>query len=201
MTDAANVVRGANRGSEFRPHDDHYNTPREASVPFIRVAWLPETVWEPACGEGALSKVLEDHGHSVISTTLFDRGYGTTGVNFLACKDLMASAIVTNPPFAIIDEFVVHALRLNPDVLAIFAKTKFVEGADRYREIHSRRPFSVQYQFIERIRFFAGDTPIADQPGWNTEAFAWFVWLKGWNRDPITRWLHRDDGLQGDMFA
>ena len=161
---------------------------------------LPGVVWEPACGEGALSRVLEEHGHDVISTNLVDRGYGTAGINFLETRELRARAIVTNPPFAIIDDFVAHALSLRPDILAIFAKTKFLEGSSRYGSVHARTPFSVMYQFIERITFFAGDTPTEDQPGRNTEAFAWFVWLKDWKREPVVRWLSRDDGRQGDLF-
>jgi len=189
-----------NRASKWRPADDHYNTPRAAIVPFVRAALLPDHIWEPACGEGAISKVLEEHGHTVTSTTLVDRGYGRPSVNFLECRELLAPVIVTNPPFGIIDEFVDHALSLNPDVLAIFARTKFVEGASRYGQIHARRPFSAIYQFIERIKFFAGDIAESEQPGWNTEAFAWFVWIRNWRREPVFRWLSRDDGLQHDMF-
>lgn len=195
-----NTVIGVNRGSEYRPDDDHFNTPRMGSVPFIRTAALPDLIWEPCCGEGAISTVLEEHGHTVVSTTLQDRGYGKTGVNFLECKELLAPAIVTNPPYNILDDLVKHALSLKPDLLALLLRTKFVEGADRYRDTHGPRPFSIMYQFIERIKFYAGDTPMEDQPGWNTEAFCWFVWVKGWRREPVVRWLSRDDGLQGDMF-
>lgn len=185
------------RKSKWRPTDDHYNTPREASVPFIRTAQLPDQIWEPCAGEGALSQVLIEHGHQVISTTLVDRGYGTPGRNFLLEKTLLAPAIVTNPPFVILDEVILHALSLNPDYLAILCKTRVIETADRYRDILSRRPPSIIYQFIERITFFAGDIPEEDQPGWNTEMFCWAVWIKNWRREPVIRWLTRDDGLQG----
>jgi len=33
-------------------------------------------IWEPACGDGAISRVLEAAGYQVISTDLIDRGYG-----------------------------------------------------------------------------------------------------------------------------
>ena len=33
-------------------------------------------VWECACGEGHISKVLESHGYNVVSTDLVYRGYG-----------------------------------------------------------------------------------------------------------------------------
>lgn len=201
----------ANRASKWRPDDDHYNTPAEAVVPFARAFLKRSTfirrrfkgripVWEPACGEGAISKVLQRFGCDVISTTLIDRGYGETGKDFMLARTLRAPIIITNPPFGILDEFVAHAISLKPEILAIFMRSKFKEGADRYRLIHSRTPHSIEYQFIERVVFFAGDTPIADQPGWNTEAFSWFVWLRGWNGEPVTRWLSTRDGSHPDLF-
>lgn len=157
-------------------------------------------VWEPACGEGAISKVLELFGCDVVSTTLVDRGFGETGRDFFAERKARKPIILTNPPFACDDEFVSHALSLDPDVLCLFLRSKFKEGRDRYREIHSQRPFSIEYQFIERVVFFAGDVPIERQPGWNNESFAWYVWIKGWDGEPVTRWLSIRDGAHPDLF-
>jgi hypothetical protein len=199
------------RASKWRPDDDHYNTPVDAIIPFIRGFLRRSTfvrrrfkdrlpIWEPACGEGAMSKVLLAHGCDVESTTLMDRGYGETGTDFFGEKRLRKRIIMTNPPFTCIDEFVLKALAFDPDVLAIFARSKFKEGAERFRTIHSRQPYTIEYQFIERIVFFAGDMPLEDQPGWNTEAFSWFVWLKGNTAEPITRWLSKRDGSHPDLF-
>ena len=33
---------------------------------------LPQTIWEPACGPGAIVRVLRDAGHRVIATDLVD---------------------------------------------------------------------------------------------------------------------------------
>ena len=55
-------------------------------------------IWEPACGDGAMSRILEAAGHTVISTDLVDRGYGRGGHDFLADHETMADHIVTNPP-------------------------------------------------------------------------------------------------------
>jgi hypothetical protein len=45
---------------------------------------LPKGIWEPCCGDGAMARVLEAHGHHVVATDLVDRGYGETGRGFLA---------------------------------------------------------------------------------------------------------------------
>jgi hypothetical protein len=189
-----------NRSSEFRPVDDHYATPRQAVYPLVRHLALPKRIWEPACGEGHIASVLTEYGYDVEATNLVDRGYGESGVDFLAEKKARASCIVTNPPFSLAEEFIEHALRLGVDLAIFFLSIKKLAGADRYRRIMGPTPPCLVLCFIERIKFFAGDTPQEDQPGWNTEDFAWFVWRKGFVGKPTVDWLSRDDGLQADLF-
>ena len=45
----------------------------------LRRVRLPNGIWEPCCGDGAMARVLESHGHRVVGTDLVDRGYGETG--------------------------------------------------------------------------------------------------------------------------
>lgn len=185
-----------NRASAFRSDDDFYETPESATRALLRAGVLPQRVWEPACGAGAISRVLIAAGHNVISTTLADRGYGAAGVDFLRCPWLLAPAIVTNPPFSLADEFVEHALSLRPDTAAFFLRLKHLEGRARFDATYRRGALWRVYVFIERVKFFAGDVDSADQPGWNTEAFAWFVWRDGFDGDPTIRWLSRDAGAE-----
>lgn len=185
-----------NRSSIFRGEDDFFATPPEATRALLRANVLPTRVWEPACGEGHISDVLKAAGHSVVSTTLRDQGYGAHGVDFLRCQWLLAPAIITNPPFRLADEFVAHALSLAPDVVAMFLRLKYLEGRTRFDTIHSRAPLAHVLVFIERIKFFSGEVDAEDQPGWNTEAFAWFVWKRGHVGAPTIGWLSRDGGVE-----
>jgi hypothetical protein len=189
-----------NRSSKFRPADDHYPTPLEAVYPLVRHLALPRRIWEPACGEGHIARVLEEYGYHVEATNLVDRGYGTTGIDFLQTRKALASCIVTNAPFSLDEEFIEHALHLGVDLAVFFLPLKKLAGAGRYRRINGPTPPCLVLAFIERIRFFAGDTPEEEQPGWNTEDFAWFVWRKGFRGKPTVDWLSRDDGLQSDLF-
>lgn len=120
------------------------------------------------------------------------RLYGNVGVDFLLEIGRRADCIVTNPPFKIADEFILHALDLGVDTGAMFLRTKFLEGATHHRKLHSRFPPARIFQFIERIKFYGGDTPKEDRPGWNTEAFAWFIWRRGYAGSPAVQWVHRD---------
>jgi len=75
-------VRGIIPDKANRERDDFYPTPPAGTRALLEVESFTGPIWEPACGDGAISKVLESAGHQVISTDLIDRGYGTGGGRF-----------------------------------------------------------------------------------------------------------------------
>lgn len=99
------------------PHD-YYPTPPEGTRALLSVERFAGPIWEPACGDGAISKVLAAHGYNVVSTDLIQRSYGIGSVNFLTETTTRARNIVTNPPYGsgLADAFVQHALRLTAPV-------------------------------------------------------------------------------------
>jgi len=93
------------------PHE-FYPTPPEATRALLSVESFDGAIWEPACGEGAISAELASGGYSVVSTDLINHGYGTPQVDFLAQTRPRAKHIVTNPPygFGLADRFITRAL-------------------------------------------------------------------------------------------
>ncbi len=83
-----------------------------ALIPVLHEIGWPNQVWENACGAGHISKELLAAGFKVKSTNLTDRGYGMIGVNFLSQEKAIAPSIVTNPPFSLADDFLVHAITM-----------------------------------------------------------------------------------------
>src|ERR1700674_3667292 len=81
---AALSTRPSDTEIVFRADPDFYPTPPEAVRALLSVEQFDGTIWEPACGYGAISRELEAHGHSVVSTDLIDRGYGQSGSDFLS---------------------------------------------------------------------------------------------------------------------
>lgn len=116
--------------------DDFYETPEEATRALLAHETLPHRLWEPACGKGAIARLLIEAGHDVVSTDLADRGYGQSGIDFLMEHSAPdgVEAIVTNPPFKLADEFVRHGLRLVPRVVMLL-RLAYLEGAGR-ADIH-----------------------------------------------------------------
>lgn len=94
---------------------EFYPTPPSATRALLDAVSFTGDVWEPACGEGHISKVLQDAGYRVVSTDFAECwGYGETGRDFLAEATPLARNIITNPPYGkgLADAFIKHALSL-----------------------------------------------------------------------------------------
>ena len=77
-------------GPDFLP------TPAWATHALIDNERFSGDIWECACGDGAMSRVLENAARTVVSSDLYDRGYGEIGHDFLKSQR-KADNIVTNP--------------------------------------------------------------------------------------------------------
>jgi len=164
---------------------DYFPTPRWATFALIDNERFDGDIWECACGDGAMSKVLEETGQKVISSDLYRRGYGEAGVDFLKTKR-SADNIVTNPPYNSAEGFVSAGVRLARRKFALLLRLAFLEGANRAKTIFSQSPPSRVWVFSERITFY----PTGVQPkGSGTTAYAWFVWDKDATGPTELRWI------------
>jgi predicted RNA methylase len=154
-----------------REEADFYATPAWVTEALLKRVRLRGPVWEPCCGTGAMSQVLIAHGYEVVSTDIADRGYGTPGIDFLACADVPGGcrALVTNPPYGdggshraqersptAMLEFLRHALELTRSVqgqLALLVRFQWIAG-QRAAAVLSSAPFSAVVVLTRRIRWF-----------------------------------------------
>lgn len=159
-----------------REKDDFYRTPPVATRDLImrERTNIPAKVWEPACGDGAISKVLADDGWQVVSTDLVDRGFGEARRDFLMEGKALADGIVTNPPFKLADAFIQHAIALHVPYVAIFQRLAWLEGVKRRDVLYRPHPPARVYVFSARITLWRGDEESPGKGG--AIPFAWFVW-------------------------
>src|SRR5262245_1042218 len=123
---------------------DLYETPPCATRALLHFERdrIPHRIWEPACGPGAISRLLEAKGFEVRSSDLFDYGYpgAVSGLDFLTINRAhpIANAIdgiITNPPFYLAARsapFVARAIEIAPYV-ALLLRLPFLEGAGAER--------------------------------------------------------------------
>lgn len=164
---------------------DFFPTPAWATHALIDNEQFEGDIWECACGNGAMSEVLKLSGQNVISTDLFDRGYGEGGVDFLRSNRRSAN-IVTNPPYNAAEGFVEAGLRKADRKFALLLRLAFLEGANRKRTIFSQSPPSRVWVFSERITFYPAGV---EQKGSGTTAYAWFVWDHASKQETQLKWF------------
>jgi hypothetical protein len=131
-------------------------------------------IWECACGDGAMSRVLEESSRPVYSSDLYKRGYGDHGLDFLN-PTRSADNIITNPPYNCAEGFVASGVKHARHKFGLLLRLAFLEGANRANTIFSRIPPARVWVFSERITFYPAG---AEVKGSGTTAYAWFVWDK-----------------------
>lgn len=166
------IVGGNHR--KDRQADDFYPTPPECVYGLLNneQAYITgKKIWEPACGDGAISKLLIEAGFDVYSSDLVDRGYGTPNTDFLATTSSNgATAIITNPPFNISRMFIEHALgTLKVEYLALLLKSQYFHAKNRI-DLFEKYPPSVIYALTWRPDFMG--------KGASTMDCVWIVWDK-----------------------
>ena len=102
----------------------------EHVIPKANFAHL--SVWEPACGEGHMAKVLREYFKQTDASDVFPYGYGDVS-DFLAPQIVRdADWIITNPPFRLAEAFALKALSLANIGVALLARTVLIESVGRY---------------------------------------------------------------------
>lgn len=186
------IIGASNHSDKDREINDYYATDPKAIDALLNGGASPsKNIWECACGEGHLSKRLEELGYNVKSTDLIDRGYGEGEIDFLKCNEKWDGDVLTNPPYSLSYEFIEHALELIPDghKVYMFLKLTFLEGKKR-RELFDRHCLKTLYVSTSRIHCPKnGDFEEMKKSG-SAVAYGWYEFEKGYYGDPVIKWIN-----------
>ena len=167
-----------------REKDDFYATPSSCVDALLRVETFNGNIFEPCCGEGHISKRLIEHGYSVESSDLVDRGYGFSKRDFLFERE-QRDNIVTNPPYGkmalLMSE---HCQTISKYKTALLLKITFLEGAARQKFFELHPPKRI-WVFSRRQSLMKGGV----QHKGGMMCLAWFVWETGSRTSPIIGWI------------
>ena len=185
------TLGSSNHVPEEREAFDYYATDPKAVEMLLELEQFAPVIWEPACGEGHISKVLQAHGYQVISTDLVYRGFGDPEpLDFLKeTLDGFEGDIITNPPYSTGLEFVQRALEsIRPGgKVAMFLKVQFLEGQKRGAFFKDTPPRTV---YISRSRLSCAKNGDFERFPDSAIAYAWYVWEKGFTGDPVIKWFN-----------
>ena len=175
-------IIGGGRKADRKPMD-FYPTPPEATDALYvflsreNLMTPGDRIWEPACGDGAISRYLIAKRHAVFSSDIrTDSGYGWGGLDFLQTADRTdCDWIITNPPFNVSEAFIDKCLSLDVP-FALLLKSQYWHGQRRHKLFYKRTPYAV-CPLCWRPDFTGGGSSLMDM--------AWTVWT---TKNELTRY-------------
>ena len=125
-------------------------------------------VWECACGKGDLAERIKTKCPyaKVYASDLYDRGYGESGVDFLTSRK-EADWIITNPPFEMGYEFMLHAYKLAKKGFALLFPVRYLTGK-RLAKFYKQFPPSKIIVIPGKVDFLGIGNPKME--------FCWLIW-------------------------
>jgi predicted RNA methylase len=178
------------RLSPYRAPFEFYPTPPEATRAFLAAEHIDGSIWEPACGQGAIAIECEAAGYEVAATDLANYGYGEAGVDFLKCEVPRAKHIVTTPPYGhgLADRFIRQALALTAKTggkVAMLLNLASLCDPQRHLSFVARPPVRI-YALDECVCYPNGDPALAG-PYTRQHRYCWMVWEQ---RPKVTTTFH-----------
>lgn len=174
-----------------RQAEDYYSTPTEEVENILKelnIDFCNSVILEPACGGGHMVQGIinyfneYNYADAVIATDIKERGgdfihQAGEEFDFLSdeypySKDI--DYIIMNPPFSLIEPFVMKSLGIANKGVLMFGRLQFLEGEKRYNKILKDFPPSNVYVYVDRIKCAKNGDPSI--PVGTIQAYAWFYW-------------------------
>ena len=165
---------------------DFYETPYSLTRKFLEVEEFDKSlsVCEPACGGGAITKVLEEY---------WDKDL--VRANFLWDYDEYDN-IITNPPFSLAFEFIQKAKQLARKKFAFLLPLSYLHGKKRYDHIYSDSAYGLKKVYVFTRYPMLGEE-LREDGKYNTGmmVYAWFVWERGHSDQPMIEWIDNNEDV------
>lgn len=183
-----------NSNYERKPRD-HYGTPSwctEVMLPYIPDGSI---VWEPACGTGAMTRVLETKCR-VVATDI-EPGPGHVPCDFFQCQGLPLAdqkpptVIFTNPPYDVSQAFVEKALDLMRPVNGMVFMLMRVDwdSAKTRRHLFADCPaWARKVVLTKRILWFQPEPGAKGKSP--SENHCWMIWDWKHKGAPVIDYVH-----------
>ena len=180
---------------------DGFHTPRIAVDTLLEVEDFQRDIWEPAAGFHRIAKPLQEAGHRVYTSDVYEWSQHTHAIRDFARYHQLPKPfrsngcdVITNPPFKYAQLFAQQSLTLLPKgcKIALLMRTQFLEGNKRYSELFSKTPPKTihVYSFrLPRMHRFG----YKGSKGTSMLAFAWFIWQVGWKGNTRLKWIARPE--------
>tara|TARA_R110002072_G_scaffold302995_1_gene490872 strand:- start:948 stop:1652 length:705 start_codon:yes stop_codon:yes gene_type:complete len=149
-------------------------------------------VREPCANRGYMVHPLGEYFGDVLASDVHDYGAGFQVMDYLF--GFLPDSVdwtVFNPPFRLAQQFIERARATSAGV-AVFVRSAFLEGEERYKTLFSQDPPDIVLQFSERVVIHKGVMRQAGEKYWDPDAdegrgkwksassatsYCWMIWL------------------------
>lgn len=177
-----------NNSKGTRKKSDFYQTPYKLTERLLEEEFFDFNVLEPACGDGAIVRVLEHYGYTVESYDQ-EKDFLKEGRKF--------KSIVTNPPFSLAKEFILKASQC-ADKFAFLLPLSYLHGKERFDLFYKDNSIGLSKVYIfTRYPMLDDTTPREDgKYGTGMMVYAWYIFERAAiGSNPIIKWLDNQDDV------
>ena len=180
---SANNARGQRKKSDF------YETPYSMTSHLLEVEDFNKslTICEPACGAGAIVKVLEKEWQEVIAYDIEKNFLWETG-NY--------DYIITNPPFSLAYEFVQKAKQIATEKFAFLLPLSYLHGKKRYDNIYMDKQYGLKKVYVFTRYPMLGES-LREDGKYNTGmmVYAWYIFENHYSGLPVIDWIDNNEDV------
>lgn len=175
----------------LREYNNYYATHPSVTEDLLRVEKFSHEVLEPFCGGGFMADVIEAHGHAVERYDIVDRGINKVADFTKLELPTGTYDVITNPPYDrhTIDH-ILKCIRICNSKVAMLLPLHYLTSKGRYNSLYKPFPPARIWVYQNRILFARnGDFDTYKDAGTDTKVYAWFVWERGYQGEPILKWI------------
>lgn len=167
------------RDKAKRHENDFYATPYGLTRCLLHKVKLNGSILEPACGDGAITKVLAEYGYTYAAYDV-EKNFLTEIRHF--------DTIITNPPYSIHQEFINKAKDVS-DEFFFLLPLAFLHGKNRYEKVWTDNYKLKTVYVFTRYPFFGEPLREDGSCRCGMTVYAWYHWSKSHTGSPTIEWL------------
>ena len=191
MTNGKNFSGNTGRKEKKRKPSDFYETPYSLTRHLLNHEHFDykTNVCEPACGNGAITKILKEKWDSSLITE-YD-----IEKNFLNETETY-DYVITNPPFSIANQFIEKAKKVANKKFAFLLPLSYLHGKKRYDTIYTDLNYGLKTVHVFTRYPMLGDT-LREDGKYRTGmmVYAWYIFENGYSDKPSIGWIDNNSDV------
>jgi len=172
-----------------RKKSDFYETPYSMTSHLLEVEDFNKslTVCEPACGDGAIVKILEKKWDNVVAYDI-EKNFLWETENY--------DYIITNPPFSLAYEFVQKAKQIATEKFAFLLPLSYLHGKKRYDNIYMDKQYGLKKVYVFTRYPMLGES-LREDGKYNTGmmVYAWYIFENHYSGLPAIDWIDNNEDV------